>query len=45
LARQNDTILAAQRSVAETEDVALEITNELARNREKIQSAHSKVYY
>jgi hypothetical protein len=33
----------ATRSVEETEGVAIEITNELARNREKINSAHSKV--
>lgn len=43
LARQNDTILNAQRSVTETEEVALEITQELSRNREKIDSAHGKV--
>lgn len=43
LNRQNDTILAAQRSVAETEDVAMDITNELARNREKIESSRDKV--
>ncbi len=30
--------------MAETEDVALEITSELNRNREKIESAHSKVH-
>lgn len=33
----------AHRTVMETEDVALEITSELARNREKIESAHGKV--
>lgn len=43
LSRQNDMILNAQRTVGETEDVALEITTELAKNREKIESAHSKV--
>jgi vesicle transport through interaction with t-SNAREs 1 len=43
LGRQNETILAAQRSVAETEDVAMDITNELARNREKIESSRDKV--
>lgn len=42
LARQNEVILAASRTVAETEEVGIEITNELIRNREKIQSAHSK---
>lgn len=43
LSRQNDTILAAQRSVAETEDVAMDITSELGRNREKIESSREKV--
>jgi hypothetical protein len=43
LSRQNETILNATRTVAETEDVAMEITQELGRNREKIESAHSKV--
>jgi len=43
LSRQNDTILAAQRTVAETEDVAMDITNELGRNREKIESSREKV--
>lgn len=43
LNRQNETILNATRTVAETEDVAMEITQELGRNREKIESAHSKV--
>eukprot|EP00602_Paraphysomonas_sp_CaronLab_P006058 CAMPEP_0185018686 /NCGR_PEP_ID=MMETSP1103-20130426/1352_1 /TAXON_ID=36769 /ORGANISM="Paraphysomonas bandaiensis, Strain Caron Lab Isolate" /LENGTH=210 /DNA_ID=CAMNT_0027548593 /DNA_START=92 /DNA_END=724 /DNA_ORIENTATION=- len=44
LNRQNETIMNAQRSVAETEDVALEITQELGRNREKIESAQGKVH-
>ena len=43
LAMQNEKILAATRTVAETEEVGLEIVQELGRNREKIQSAHSKV--
>lgn len=43
LSRQNETILNAQRTVAETEDVAMDITNELARNREKIESSRDKV--
>lgn len=34
---------AARRTVAETEEVALAITDELGRNREKIQAAHNKV--
>jgi len=43
LAAQNDTLENARRVMAETEDVALEITSELGRNREKIQSAHGRV--
>ena len=43
LERQNDVIGKAMRTVAETEEVGAEITSELARNREKIESAHSKV--
>jgi len=35
--------LNATRTVAETEEVGLEISAELTRNREKIQSAHAKV--
>nr|CCA14767.1 conserved hypothetical protein [Albugo laibachii Nc14] len=38
-----DTLDAARRTIAETEDVALSITGELARNRDKIHSAHTKV--
>ena len=30
--------------MAETEEIGMEITSELARNREKIQSAHAKVH-
>jgi vesicle transport through interaction with t-SNAREs protein 1 len=41
--QQNDTILRAHQTVMETEDVALEITSELSRNREKIESARGKV--
>jgi len=37
LDRQNDTLDNARRVMAETEDVAMEITDELGRNREKIQ--------
>jgi hypothetical protein len=36
-------IANAQRTVAETEEIGLEITSELQRNREKIQSSHAKV--
>ena len=44
LLRQNEMIANAQRTVADTEEVGLEITNELQRNREKIQSSHAKVH-
>ena len=40
---QNDTLENARRVMADTEGVALEITDELSRNREKIESAHSRV--
>ena len=43
IGRQNDTLDNARRVMAETEDVALEITEELARNREKIQASRDKV--
>lgn len=43
LAMQNEKILNATRTVAETEEVGIEIISELGRNREKIQSAHGKV--
>ena len=43
LGRQNETLDNARRAMAETEDVALEITEELGRNREKITSARDKV--
>jgi vesicle transport through interaction with t-SNAREs 1 len=43
LARQNELIANAQRTVAETEEVGMEITSELTRNREKIQSSRAKV--
>ena len=45
LTQQNDRILAATRTIAETEEVGVEITHELARNREKIQSSRSRVSY
>ena len=35
----------AHRTVAETEDVANEISSELGRNREKIQSSQGKVRF
>ena len=43
LARQNEVLLAAQRTVAETEGVGAEIVNELAQNRSKIEGARDKV--
>ena len=45
LSRQNEMISNAHRSVSETEEVGLEITAELARNREKIESSRAKVRY
>jgi hypothetical protein len=36
-------IANASRTVAETEDVGMEITQELKRNREKIESSREKV--
>ena len=41
--RQNDRLRDAMRMMEDTEDVALEITTELGRNREKIMSAHQRV--
>jgi hypothetical protein len=43
LSRQNEMIQNATRTVAETEEVGLEITQELARNREKIESSRARV--
>ncbi len=43
LERQNETILNARRTVAETEEVGAEINENLAMNREKIESSHMKV--
>lgn len=43
LEAQNQRLENARRVMAETEDVALEITSELGRNREKIESAHGRV--
>ena len=45
LDRQNEAILNATRTVAETEEVGIEITNELARNREKIETGRSRVSF
>jgi vesicle transport through interaction with t-SNAREs protein 1 len=43
LQSQNDTLANARSIMAETESVALEITEELGRHRETIQSAHGRV--
>lgn len=43
LANQNDTLDRARRTMMETEQVALEITEELGNNREKLVSAHGRV--
>lgn len=43
LLRQNEMIENAHRTVLETEEVGMEITTELQRNREKIQSSRAKV--
>lgn len=43
LRKQNETLERAQRVMVETEEVAMEITTELGRNREKIATAHQRV--
>lgn len=43
LSHQNQTLENARRIMSETEHVALEITEELGRNRETIESAHARV--
>ena len=43
LTQQNETLERARRTMLETEQVALEITDELGNNREKIMSAHGRV--
>lgn len=43
LTAQNATLENARRVMAETEDVALDITGELARNRETMESARDRV--
>ena len=40
---QTDMLESGKRRILEIEQVGTEITTELARNREKIESAHSKV--
>jgi len=43
LLNQNETLERAHRSMQETEAVALEITEELGQNREKLVSTHGRV--
>jgi vesicle transport through interaction with t-SNAREs protein 1 len=43
LVSQNDTLERARRTMQETEQVALEITEELGNNREKLMNAHGRV--
>jgi Snare region anchored in the vesicle membrane C-terminus/Vesicle transport v-SNARE protein N-terminus len=43
LVHQNDSLERARRTMQETETVALEITEELSNNREKLMSAHGRV--
>lgn len=43
LLQQNDTLDRARRVMADTEEVGLEITAELARNRETLETAHGRV--
>lgn len=43
LNQQNDTLERARRTMQETEAVALEITEELGHNREKLSSAHGRI--
>lgn len=43
LENQNDTLDRARRVMADTEEVAMEITTELGRNRETLETAHGRV--
>lgn len=43
LMAQNETLDRARRTMQETESVALEITEELGNNREKLMSSHARV--
>ena len=43
LGAQNDTLERTRRTMQETEAVAIEITEELGQNREKLISAHGRV--
>jgi hypothetical protein len=43
LARQNETLERARRTMQETEEIGMEVTEELGNNRAKIESTHGKV--
>jgi hypothetical protein len=43
LAQQNETLERARRTMQETEAVAMEITDELGHNRERLASAHGRI--
>lgn len=43
LGQQNDTLERARRTMEETETIALEITDELSNNREKLMSTHNRI--
>jgi vesicle transport through interaction with t-SNAREs 1 len=43
LSNQNETLERARRTMQETEAVALEITEELGHNRERLSSAHGRI--
>jgi vesicle transport through interaction with t-SNAREs protein 1 len=43
IAKQNETLDRARRVMAETEETAMDITEELGRNREKIESSHQRI--
>jgi vesicle transport through interaction with t-SNAREs 1 len=43
LVNQNDTLERARRTMMETEQVALEISDELSHNRDKLMTAHGRV--
>jgi vesicle transport through interaction with t-SNAREs 1 len=43
MAAQNDRLERARRTMQETEQVALEITEELGNNRETLTSAHGRI--
>lgn len=43
LGQQNETLARAQRTMAETEEIGMEITGQIVENREKLQSTREKV--